>query len=71
MIYQVRASLFFTLEDEARDFYHDCEVAFPKATTINPDQVNLEESVIELIECHHDEDPTSPCPLLASERKIS
>lgn len=61
MIYEVRARLFFTKEDEAKDFYHDCEVAYPKATDINTDTVASEFSIVELIENHHDEAPTSPC----------
>ena len=68
MIYQVRANLFFASEDEARDFYHDCDVAFPKSIMVNPDTVCPEISVIELIENHHDEDPNGPCSLLAGKQ---
>ena len=64
MLYQVRANLFFDEEDEARDFYHDCQLAFHKAIAVNPDTTNRENSEIELIENHHDEDPNSPCLLL-------
>jgi len=67
MIYQVRANLFFDEQDEARDFYHDCELALPKGISVNPGTDYSEVSVIELIENHHDEDPHAPCHLLASE----
>lgn len=63
MIYQVRADLFFDSHDEARDFYHDCELAFAKSISVNPDQDNAEFAVIELIENHHDTDPNEPCIL--------
>ena len=66
MIYEVRATLFFTSEDEAWDFYHDCELAFPRGIDINPDQINTEYSIIELIENHHDEDPRGPCDYIES-----
>ncbi|MBA7663564.1 hypothetical protein ES703_71609 [subsurface metagenome] len=67
MIYQVRANLYFTKEDEAKDFYHDCELAFFKDTAISSDSLAAEFSIIELIENHHDEDPNAPCCLLASD----
>lgn len=53
MIYQVRANLYFTIEDEAVDFYHDCELALAKSTFINPDSENAEFSAIELINNNH------------------
>lgn len=61
MIYQVNATLFFREEDEAKDFYHDCEKALPKAMTVNPDGENSEASIIELIDNHHDESPNASC----------
>lgn len=67
MIYQVRLNLYFTSEDEANDFYHDGEIALPKATVINPLTPNQECSIIELIENHHDEDPHAPCYLIKSQ----
>ena len=63
MIYQVRANLYFADHDEAVDFYHDCEVAFPKSTLVNPSSENAEYGIIELIENHHDTDPSEPCIL--------
>lgn len=66
MIYQVRANLFFDKEDEARDFYHDCAVAYPKSIPVNPGSPNAELPTVELIENHHDEDPNIPCALIAS-----
>lgn len=65
MFYQVRANLLFTEEDEAKDFYHDCEVALAKTDFINPGQPNEEFSIAELLENHHDQDPNIPCELLA------
>lgn len=65
MIYQVRANLYFVKPDEARDFYHDCVLAFAKSTIVNPDSVNTEHSTLEQIENHHDEDPNGPCWLMA------
>lgn len=64
MIYEVRAKFLFDKPDEARDFYHDCEVAFPKTTSVNPSQENTEFSAAELIENHHDEAPTAPCHII-------
>lgn len=64
MIYQVRANLFFDKEDEARDFYHDCELALAKSRTLNPNKRNTELGVIELIENHHEDDPHSECSYL-------
>lgn len=64
MIYQVKANLFFEKEDEARDFFHDCEVAYPKGISVNPDGEDAEFSIVELIENHHDTDPNEPCVLL-------
>lgn len=66
MFYQVRANLLFTSEDEAKDFYHDCELALPKAGAINPLQENAEFSLIELIANNHDEAPTKLCTLIKS-----
>jgi len=67
MIYQVRVNFFFDIEDEARDFYHDAEVAFPKTMVVNPDSKNSEYSIAELIINRHDDDPNSPCSLLLSQ----
>lgn len=66
MLYQVRANLFFFSSDEATDFYHDCEVALPKSTVVNPDQDNIEISRIELIQNNHDENPNQECAILQS-----
>lgn len=63
MIYQVRANLYFQYLDEAKDFYHDSELALEKSTSVNPDSPNAEYGTIEFIQNHHDENPTSPCLL--------
>lgn len=65
MIYEVKARLFFDSQDEARDFYHDCELAFAKAIVCNPGAIEEEPSEIESIENHHDESPNAPCSRLA------
>ncbi len=64
MIYQVRANLYFTDHDEAVDFYHDCQVAYPKSIICNPDTEAAEYSIIELIQNHHDESPNAECGYL-------
>lgn len=64
MFYQVITNLYFTDEDEARDFYHDCQLAFAKAGVINPGSENTECSTIELIKNNHDQDPNQPCELI-------
>lgn len=64
MIYQVRVNLYLANEGEARGLYNHCLGVFPEATSVNPDTQNAEYSVIELIENHHDENPTAPCKLI-------
>lgn len=67
MFYQVTMTCYFELEDEARDFYNDGHLALPKATVINPNQPDMEFSIIELLENHHDVDPNLPCVLIEYE----
>jgi len=67
MFYRVRADLPFTIEDEATDFYHDCEIALPKASVVNPDALNEERGSILLEKCYHDEDPPRPCEVIEQE----
>jgi len=64
MFYRVRVNLPFTIEDEANDFYHDCDLALPKSAIINPGQPNEERGYIILEECHHDETPSLPCLII-------
>lgn len=66
MLHQVKANLYFTNEDEATDFYHDCELALTKSSVINPDQENMEFGTIELVSNNHDQDPNQPCELISS-----
>lgn len=61
MIYQVRATLFFDKEDEAKDAFHDCEKALAKSVVVNPESENRERPRVELLKCYHDEVPTRPC----------
>jgi len=67
MIYEVTATLFFNTEDEAKDFYHDCEIALAKAIVVKPDQPDQQCSVIERIGCRHDLSPPEPCVLTEHE----
>lgn len=66
MFYQVRANLLFTDQDEARDFYHDCELALAKSAIINSNSENIELSTIELINNNHDQQPNQPCELIST-----
>ena len=66
MIYQVRANLLFDKEDEAKDFYHDCELAQAKSTVINSDTPALEFSSIDLLISNHELKPPKPSILLNS-----
>jgi len=67
MFYEVRMTLYFLKEDEATDFYHDGEIALPKAGVVNPGQEDEEFSSIDLLENHHDDHPHQPCILLEHE----
>ncbi len=64
MFFRVTANICFTEPDEARDFYHDCEVALPKGAVINPGQINEEKSRILLHQCFHDLDPSLECQII-------
>lgn len=64
MIYQVQAQFFFALEDEANDFFHDCQVAIAKAITINPGQPNEQRSTASNQLCFHDLTPPGPCTIV-------
>ena len=64
MIYQINATLLFADQDEANDFYHDCELALSKATTINHDQDNAEYSTVEMLLSNHDLEPNQPSRML-------
>lgn len=63
MIYEVRARFFFDNQDEALDFYNDCNNALPKATAVNPGQPNQECSQADLVLCNHDGHPPEACNL--------
>lgn len=67
MFYEVRADIFFTEEDEAVDFFHDCQLALPKGTVVNPGQENQQCSAIDYLKCHHDDNPNTPCELIDHE----
>ena len=67
MIYQVRANLFFTEKDEARDFYRDCYLALSKSQVLNPGTEAQEAGLTELIANYHDQDPNQPCHVILSD----
>ena len=64
MFYRVTADLPFTEEDEARDFMHDCQVALPKSSTINPNTSQEERGHALLQKCYHDETPAHECEII-------
>ncbi len=64
MIYEVRANLFFTSEDEAIDFFGDCQTALGKSVVIHPDEPRAERPQVALLKCYHDEQPTKPCEIM-------
>ncbi len=66
MFKRVTVTLLFTRDDEAEDFYHDCELAMAKATSINLGMPDQEDSYIILQQCYHDDDPSLPCKTLLS-----
>lgn len=47
----------FTIEDEARDVWHDVATFWPKGGTGPDDHATLHK-------CYHDEDPTRPCEVI-------
>jgi len=61
MFYRVFAELLFKSQDEANDFYHDCEIALPKSETINPGGQDEKKGLILLCYCYHDEHPGKEC----------
>lgn len=64
MIYRVDATLYFLFEDEATDFFHDCDNALPKAVTINQDLPNEAHSWARQQRCTHDQAETGPCDVI-------
>lgn len=65
MIYQVTATMYFDVENEATDFFHDCHIALPKAIVVKPGQPDQQCSVADLLECRHDHTPPDPCSLIS------
>jgi len=61
MIYEVRASIFFTSLADAEDLSSKIVTAMSDAVVVNPDKVNQEGCSVEIIKCYHDETPTKPC----------
>lgn len=64
MLYELRCTLFFATLDPIKDIRDKINDHWGDAQVINPDLPSREDSIVELLENHHDEDPTSPCTLL-------
>lgn len=65
MIYQITVNFFFSIEDEAKDFFHDCEIALPKTTVVKPGQPDQQCSEADRNDCNHDLTPPHSCILKA------
>lgn len=61
--YRVTADIFFDIEDEATDFYHDCQLALAKGVTINSGNPNEERSQIVLHDCQHAQQQHLTCTI--------
>lgn len=62
--FRVTADFLFDDEDEARDFFHDCENTCAKSIVIHEGDPNEERGHATLVDCGHDEDPNSPCLII-------
>ncbi len=67
MPFRVQCNMIFLSEDEARDTYHDLELALTRAVTLNPFLTIRQTSTIEWHECSHVDDTTTPCTILATQ----
>jgi len=65
MIYQLRLTAFCEHAGDFDDVLDKLDDLKPKMKVVNPGQLDQECSVIELIECHHDETPPEPCIILS------
>lgn len=61
MFYVVDAHMIFDEEDEANDYFHDCEMACSKTAVINPGLPNEERSHVMLHHCDHDQGEVHSC----------
>lgn len=61
MIYEVRSRLFFTDQNDAKDYIEDSLPYLEKSVVVHPDEPNQQGCSIELLKCYHDETPTKPC----------
>lgn len=64
MIYEFRLNIFVENQGDLVDVQDKLDDLKPNMKVINPDQPDQECSVIELIECYHDESPHKPCPVI-------
>lgn len=70
MFYVVKAIYTFTNQDEAKDFFHDCQVALPKTTPIPSVEPYTDPCPLTYHACFHDEDPLQPCVLLGDSKGL-
>lgn len=61
MFYQLRVNAFFETAAPLTDILAKLEMQKSRMMVINPGLANQEYSVIDEIECRHDECPTAPC----------
>jgi len=61
MIYRITVDMMFNDPDPMGDILEEVQCHEHQAITINPGQPNEEKSIIDVVQCHHDETPTSPC----------
>lgn len=64
MFYELRITLFTDTRPEFDDIIDKIDDLKPQLRVVNPDQDNMEPSVIDLMENHHDVNPHEPCKIL-------
>lgn len=62
MLYRISLDLAFPTEDPLNDILEEVMRRFDQAVTINPGTPHQERGFVKTHECHHDEDPATPCP---------
>lgn len=64
MVYELNIRLFFSkmsIPDKARQ---DALWLLSKAVVVHPGEDNEDRGCIQLLKCHHDEDPAQPCEVM-------
>lgn len=64
MVYRLVVNMNFDYEHDADNIIDKALDSLEQAIIINPGQNNEERGYIELQQCFHDEDPTTPCVVL-------